>query len=388
MEEKKAKNILVISGVLDKGNVSCSIEIIKDLISLGHNVTCYALDQYEEMLKKTGVKLKTIKIDKSDFKNLPPLLAEKIIYSLKISRFYEGIINDALKSEEKYDFLLVDSFFDGNELNKIIKSPTVISLYFVPIGEKSPFIELARQKRMESLIPINKKYNLNIRDFISLQFIADSKYKLMFTSKLFNFESNVLDDSFLFIGPCIEEYKPDESFNFIKDENKKLIYISLVPIFDQNIDFYKLCVQAFGNSNEYQIVMNVGAKINIKELGELPDNFYVFNNVPINQILPKTDIVIIDAGIKSINEVLCFNNNLPLILIKQDLNEFDYSKLIKKNEAGIVLNDKRLTPEKFRDAVNNYINDKSKYLKGVQNICQSFKEARNQRKEILEKIFG
>ena len=210
----------------------------------------------------------------------------------------------------------------------------------------------------------------------------------MFTSKLFNFESNVLDDSFLFIGPCIEEYKPDESFNFIKDENKKLIYISLVPIFDQNIDFYKLCVQAFGNSYEYQIVMNVGKKINIKELGELPDNFYVFNNVPINQILPKTDIVIIDAGIKSINEVLCFNNNLPLILIKQDLNEFDYSKLIKKNEAGIVLNDKRLTPEKFRDAVNNYINDKSKYLKGVQNICQSFKEARNQRKEILEKIFG
>ena len=104
--------------------------------------------------------------------------------------------------------------------------------------------------------------------------------------------------------------------------------------------------------------------------------------------MPKTDIVIIDAGIKSINEVLCFNNNLPLILIKQDLNEFDYSKLIKKNEAGIVLNDKRLTPDKFRDAVNNYINDKSKYLKGVQNICQSFKEARNQRKEILEKIFG
>ena len=210
----------------------------------------------------------------------------------------------------------------------------------------------------------------------------------MFTSKLFNFESNVLDDSFLFIGPCIEEYEPDESFNFIKDENKKLIYISLVPIFDQNIDFYKLCVQAFGNPNEYQIVMNVGAKINIKELGELPDNFNVFNKVPINQILPKTDIVIIDAGIKSIDEALCFNNNLPLILIKQDLNEFDYSKLIKKNEAGIVLNDKRLTPEKFRDAVNNYINDKSKYLKGVQNICQSFKEARNQRKEILEKIFG
>ena len=43
MEEKKAKNILVISGVLDKSNVSCSIEIIKDLISLGHNVTCYVL---------------------------------------------------------------------------------------------------------------------------------------------------------------------------------------------------------------------------------------------------------------------------------------------------------------------------------------------------------
>ena len=45
-----------------EGHVTGIIEVIKDLKSLGHNVTCYALDKYEERLKLTGARLITYSI--------------------------------------------------------------------------------------------------------------------------------------------------------------------------------------------------------------------------------------------------------------------------------------------------------------------------------------
>ena len=90
-----------------------------------------------------------------------------MIVTYKITKSYIEIIDDGLKSEEKYDILIVDSFYDGDELNKIFKTSKVISFYSHPLGEKSPFLEITRQKRTEPFIPINNKYNLNIREYVS-----------------------------------------------------------------------------------------------------------------------------------------------------------------------------------------------------------------------------
>ena len=100
---------------------------------------------------------------------------------------------------------------------------------------------------MRVLTPINKKFNLNIRDFVTMHYIGDANYKLMLTSKLFHIESDVLDDTFYFIGPSIEERPIDNHFEFKKDKNKKLIYISLGTVFNNNIDFYKKCIVTFEN---------------------------------------------------------------------------------------------------------------------------------------------
>jgi hypothetical protein len=83
------------------------------------------------------------------------------------------------------------------------------------------FIKNTLENRLRPLIPINKKYNLNLRDFVFLHFSGDAKDKLMLTSKLFHIQSNKIDNSFYFIGPSIEERPIDNSFTFKKDEKKK-----------------------------------------------------------------------------------------------------------------------------------------------------------------------
>lgn len=386
MSESKGKNILFINGVFE-GHVNGVTEIIKDLVSLGHNVTCYVINSFEEKLKRTGAKLKTYYIDRNSIK-LPPDAPQLAINLYILIKAYEAILSDAIKVKEQYDYLIVDRFFDGVELNKIFKAKTVISTYTCVFDTyKFPNVDLFIQQRRAAFEPINKKYNLNIRDYLQLVYIADAPYKLIFTSKLFNPDNRALtDDSFLFIGPSIEERPLDDSFKFKKDENKKLIYISLGTVFNENIEFYKKCIKAFENEKEFQIIMSIGKSLDIKALGDLPDNFFVYNYVPQIQVLDYTDIFVSHGGTNSIYEALLLKN-LPLIVIPVYGDQLACAKQIEKNEAGVTLDIKNLTPEILLNSVKTFLENKEKYKNGVNTLVESFKEARKERKKVYEKLF-
>ena len=303
-----------------------------------------------------------------------------------MSKFYDGVISKAINSEEKFDYLLYDSFFDGNEINKIFKIPNIVAVYVFPVGEMTPLVKNKLSFRMLSINPINKKYNLNLRDFIIIHYKGEAKYKLMLTSKLFHVESKIIDDSFYFIGPSIEERPTDKSFIFQKDENKKLIYIYLGTIFNKCTEFYKKCIEAFGNLKEFQIIISIGKSLNIKDLGELPKNIYFYNYVPQLQVLKIADIFITHGGINSINEGILLNK-LPLIVVPQELDQFDNAKQIEKFGAGIALDGKNINQEILKNSVFEILKNENKYKIGIETIAKSFKEAREERRKIYEKIF-
>ena len=382
MSTQNGKNILVLVGLFD-GHIPGMIEIVKDLTSLGHNVTCYILDKFKDRLKNTGTKLKVFSIPPI---NVPPYMAKKAVNVFITGYSYDAILTDAVKSEDKYDYLLIDSFFDGNEINKIFKIPTVISVYIFPLGEETPFVKEFEERRLKPIIPVNKKFNLNIRDFIRVHYIADAKYKLMLTSKLFHPQSEVIDDSFYFIGPSIEERPIDNNINFKKDENKILVYISLGTIFNDNFEIFKQFVEAFRNWKDFQVVISIGKRFVVKDLGDLPENILAFNFVPQLQILKIADIFITHGGINSINEAILLNN-LPIIVIPQEIDQFDNAKKIEKLEAGINIDNNNLSPEIIRNAVIKFLENEKKYKIGVDKICKSFKEAREERKEVYKKLF-
>ena len=224
-----AKNILIIAPPFE-GHIAGLKEIIKDLLALGHNVTCYLLDKFEDRFKGIDVKLKTFDIG---IIKPPPKAPEIAIKGLTFAKTYEEILSLAIKSNEKYDYLIFDSILDGYEMNKIFKVPNLISLYTFPIVEVIPMTKFSAGKRVEFLAPVNQKFNLNLRDFMDIVYDKHSKYKLVLTSKLFQPETNVIDDSYYFLGPSFDERPLDTTFTFKKDENKKLIYISFGTVYTQ-----------------------------------------------------------------------------------------------------------------------------------------------------------
>ena len=389
MEEKKPKNILFIDMPLES-NVLSSYEFIKQLISFGHNVTCYVSDELEPHYKQVGARLKTFHIDKNAFNKLPKHIVKRAVIPVGISQSYIPIIDDVLKSGDKYDFLIANPFFDAKEMNKMLKIPTVIAKYDCILGQKTPFVDISIGHRKHYWIPVNKKYNINIKDLLIQFYTPDADYKLMFTSKLFHPDSKVINDSFYFVGPSLYQSSVEETLNFKKDENKKLIYISLGDLFERDISFYKIFFEAFGDSKEYQVVINIGKRENIKDLGDIPSNFSVFNSVPLKQILSLTDVFISNGDINTIFEATFYN--MPMIIIPQYGIQVENGILIRKYKAGIYLDDEEdeeeINSELIKKSVETYLTNKEKYKKELEKIAESFKEARNERKKILEKIFG
>ena len=83
MSSQTGKNILFLAMIFE-GHIPAAIQVINDLLFLGHNVTCYTLDTFENRLKKTGAKIKPISVGTISLpKEAPPIA----VYGMTIEIF-------------------------------------------------------------------------------------------------------------------------------------------------------------------------------------------------------------------------------------------------------------------------------------------------------------
>ena len=380
-EEEEKKNILFIVGLFE-GHITSTIKLVEDLVSLGYNVVLYLLDEFAERYKNTGAKSIVFSIEPPDLS-----LDVKTLSDLIQIRSFEFILAQAQKDQGKYDYLLVDSIYDGKEINKIIKASAVISIHTLQyVYFPDDFIKQVDEGMRQLITPLNKKYNINMKADYEILSHPHSDYNLILTSKEFQSPKIKLDNSFYFIGPSSFEERPiDKSFPFKKDLNKKLIYISLGTVFTDNLYFFKMCINAFGFSKEFQLIISVGKKFDIKIFGNLPENVYIYNFVPQQKIFKEADIFISHGGLNSINERLLLCKK-PIIIVPQFADQFSNAEQIELFGAGIALKKETINENILKNAVNSIIAEEEKYNKGVLKLVKTFEKAREERKSILKKI--
>ena len=143
MSNKTNKNILLLTGIFE-GHIAACVEIIKDLILLGHSVTCYVLDKFENRLKPTGAKLKPISVGKLILPRKAPPIA---INNMIMERYYDFLLTDFKIWVDKYDYFFYDSFFDGKEINKFFNIPVLVGIYPFPVGEMTPYFKSTLERR-------------------------------------------------------------------------------------------------------------------------------------------------------------------------------------------------------------------------------------------------
>ena len=383
-----AKKILVVCGIFH-GHFTTSVEVVRELVALGYDVTCYVNEEFAPRLNVENVKKVVYSDDVSDMKSFIPADAPAFaINSCRVGRATDKVISMIVEEKTQYDYYVFDLFFELEEMNKVMKldPEKLISLYvsyvLTDYDQNDP-------RRAFGLVATNKKYNINLIDFVAYIFIPNRFKKLIPSSRYFHLRAEDTDDTSYFIGTNIEKRDPDPNFSFKKEEGKKLLYVSLGTIFGKDVIFYHRVIEAFKDSEEYQVLMSVGRHVNIAEtFKDIPKNFTILNYVPQTQLLPEVDVFITHAGYNSTTEAM--TAGVPLVMVPQAVDQFDVAKVTQNLNAGIELNKLEIdiTSDIIKKAVNDAYDNRETFKKNMAVIVESLAEARSKRPEIFAEVFA
>ncbi|WP_242235135.1 macrolide family glycosyltransferase [Bacillus cereus group sp. BfR-BA-01316] len=370
-----------------EGHINPTLKVVEELISRGEEVVYFSIEAFRERIEKTGATVRTI----DDQKFLQAFLSggrnylhERINGLLHTADVVIPSVLEQIEGEH-FDYMIHDSMFgSGHLIAQILKLPAINSCTSFAQDETS-FNKMLEHLSQNIPAEIHHKINddfhnlvTNIQDKYDVEiktpydiFCNPAPLAIVYTTKEFQPFSNTFDESFKFVGPSISAPIVKDSFDFNLMKENSPIYISLGTVFNEAIDFYKLCFKAFENS-EHTIVMAIGNKTKISDLGDIPKNFIVKNYVPQTELLTYTKLFITHGGMNSTHEGLY--NGVPLVVIPQSADQPVIAKQVADLGAGVKLHMKELTASQLRETAD-YVLEDSSFHKAVANVKDSFRKS-------------
>lgn len=358
--------ILFVNGNL-RGHFNPTYSIVKELVTLGEEVWYFASDMFKAELEEAGAHFISTgeRIDEFN-RNFKPAgnhpFYTLLEYKVKYDRAVIPILLEQINGMS-FDLLVYDSYLGaGSFLPGILKIPSVCSTTTFALSR----LPLPEEQLAEGFHPqLNEVYHVlkeqcnlwkvstpNIHKYFS----APGDLTLVYTAREFNPAGESFDNSYLFTGPSIAERTEPVSFLWEKLNGKKLVYISMGTINTALIDFYQNCMEAFKNT-EFQIIMSIGRKTDMTNLGEIPNNFIVRNYVPQLEILKHTSLFISHGGLNSINEAIY--HAVPAVVIPLANDQYITAAQISKLGLGVTLDYNAALPDTLRNLAEKILTEPS-----------------------------
>ena len=336
------------------GHTNPTLAVVKELVERGNEVWYYSYDIMKEKIEKTGAKY--ISCDKYDNEmNLKPEDADRIGKDIAFSM--EVLVNTTLALDEAVlhqmkewnpDCIVADSVATWGKLTALklgvpfVSSTTTFAFnqYSARIMKQS-FKELFRMmfsmtKAKKSVKRLREK-GYPVEGVLSIVQNDNETDTIVYTSPQFQPFSETFSDKYAFVGPAVRTLDYE-----VKKLPKKTIYISLGTVNNQDVSFFRNCIEAFQNS-EFDVIMSVGEIVDLNELGTIPAHFLVERSVNQIEVLQQVEVFITHCGMNSVNEALYYG--VPLVLFPQTneqggvayrVNELGAGTYLKENSASAI----------------------------------------------------
>lgn len=374
-----------------EGHVNPTVGLVKELTSRGEEVTYYCVEKFRERLEGVGADVRTYEdfVEKELLKNGAGtggpdsnLFKFMDIMLRKSHEQYLTILPQV--QNEKYDYVINDHMcLAGWMVAEKLGLPKIASCTSIalhpdfesPMKKMIPPDKFAEVNRMmdEWVQLIKSEHNLDL-SFLKKPagfFCHPVDMTVVYTSTHFQPNSESFDDSFHFVGPSIAPRKGAPEFPVEDFKGRKVVYISMGTVFNQQKHFYEMCFEAFKDLDA-AIVMSVGKNTNLSEFSSIPDNFIVKNYVPQLDVLQHTDVFFTHGGMNSTSEGLYYGT--PLAVIPVSADQPMVAQRVSELRAGIALGLGELSPALLRETVEILLADPS-YKLQAEVIGASFREA-------------
>ncbi|WP_063816048.1 macrolide family glycosyltransferase [Nocardia salmonicida] len=156
-----------------------------------------------------------------------------------------------------------------------------------------------------------------------------------------------------FVGPCFDTR---ESAGWVRPEHaEKVLLISLGSAYTHQPEFYRQCLQAFGDLPGWHVVLQIGKHTDPHELGDIAANVEVHSWVPQRAILERADAFVTHAGMGGCGEGLLAG--VPMIAVPQGAEQFMNADRLVELGVARRIDTAEATAHNLRSALNDLIGD-------------------------------
>ena len=341
------------------GCINPLLATVSELVDRGEKVIYYCTEEFRNKIEQTGAKFRPynglinkFKIENDDLSKALKLNVEmtvdKLDHNLKTIR------------KESPDYIVHDSLCTwGKHMAAILRIPAVNLMHSFPVTESS----ISFSKETALLLTkvglykiknkfmknspkrfLKKKYNINLS--LGDTLINKEGLNIVYTSKQMEPDIFQTEKSFVFVGPSLFFKKEQTDFPFDKLDGRKVIYISLGTLHNNNSSFYSTCIEAFTDS-EFNVVISVGNQIHPNEFSDLPNNFIIRQSVPQQKLLEKVELFITHAGMNSVNEAIYCG--VPMLLLPHQFEQKMIAQKVEEMGIGNIMNIKKVISTKLFD---------------------------------------
>ncbi|WP_217712142.1 macrolide family glycosyltransferase [Kitasatospora sp. NA04385] len=166
---------------------------------------------------------------------------------------------------------------------------------------------------------------------------------VVFVPREFQPAGDTFDERFHFVGPSLSSRQI--SGRWSPRSPGPVLLISLGTVFNDRPEFYRACIEAFGDS-DWQVVMAVGG-LDRHALGPVPANVEVHAQVPQVAVLRHAEVFLSHAGMNSAMESLY--HGVPIVALPQIPEQQAIARRAQDLQVATTLTDP--TVQDLRDAV-------------------------------------
>lgn len=362
------------------GHINPTLALAEELVRRGHKISYILNNEWREQVEETGAEFIPYKNHGNfwvELKNGHPKNFFKVL------PMWKYVYDTIMEVGEQYDVLIYEfytfiAYAAGIRLGlKVIRQFTTFAVnennINAMLSSDNKEIKLLKNKLLLKMITkiVCGKRKLSTQNILTEITKVPVKANIVYTVKEFQINKEEFGEEYYFAGPMISKRKCEIHIPY-EQMTGKIIYISLGTIQNEQILFYKKCIDAWKTRVDVSVIMSVGKKTDIQQLMPIPDNFYVYNYVPQLEVLEKSSVFITHGGMNSVNEGLYFENRI--LGIPMDMDQYAVVRQVEELKLGYALDKEHVTPEALRKKVQELILDDN-ITQNIKNMSKIMRNA-------------
>lgn len=345
---------IAMIGTTAPSHIYPSLAVIAELVRRGHRVTYAVGDSLRHLVKPAGVEVvpfsSVLPSAESDWPDDPAaamqvFLDEAIASFPVLTAFYDDYQPDLFL----YDIGGMTAPVLGVRygVSALQLSPTYVAWdgYVEDLGDA-----LTSLRASKTGVVYRDTYATWLRgndiDEDPWDWITYPKQGLSLIPRVMQPHADRVADSVQFVGPCLDPVRLNDRSWTAPDA--PILYISFGTGYNDRPEFYRLCIEAFGNT-DWQVVISIGRRVDPAVLGELPANIEVHEQVPQLAVLAAATVFITHAGMGGCTEALWFG--VPTVAVPQAVDQFGNAAMLAELGVGVHLDAENVTAASLSDAV-------------------------------------